>query len=221
MYRNLTALAVLILLTATCAPDQGPVADLLFQGGSVLDGSGSEVIVADLAVTGDRIVFLGDAQASEVQARDTLDVSGLLVTPGLVDMHSHAELDADYGRDGRAFLHQGITTVALGVDGGGGSDVAERLAGWDRAGIGVNALLYVGHNAARRAVMGMEDRAPSMDELDAMKAFVRKGMEEAEKDLDSLKTASSREWFANVAELVCCNRIIFTIVALKLAWGEA
>jgi N-acyl-D-amino-acid deacylase len=178
-------IAALVLVTTSCAGDQGAVADLLFEGGSVLDGSGSEAIVADLAVTGDRIVFLGDAEASNVEARDTLDVSGLLVTPGLVDMHSHAELDADYGRDGRAFLFQGVTTVVLGVDGGGGADVAQRLAGWDRTGIGVNALLFVGHNAARQAVMGMDDRAPSGEELDAMKAFVRRGMEEGAYGLSS------------------------------------
>jgi N-acyl-D-amino-acid deacylase len=185
VYRLWTLIAAAVFLTASCASDEGAVADLLLEGGSILDGSGSEAAVADLAVTGDRIVFLGDAGASGVRARDTLDVSGLLVTPGLVDMHSHAELDADYGRDGRAFLHQGITTVVLGVDGGGGSDVAERLAGWDRAGIGVNAVLFVGHNAARRAVMGMDDRAPSAAELDAMKAFVRKGMEEGAYGLSS------------------------------------
>jgi N-acyl-D-amino-acid deacylase len=176
---------VLSVLGAACAPDETTVADLLLVGGSVLDGTGSEQVVADLAVTGDRITFLGDAEASGFQARDTLDVSGLLVTPGLVDMHSHAELDADYGRDARAFLHQGVTTVVLGVDGGGGSEVAERLAGWGRTGVGVNALLFVGHNAARRAVMGMEDRAPSVEELDAMRAYVRKGMEEGAYGLSS------------------------------------
>lgn len=182
--RNALVAATLLASLASCSPGGG-TADVLLLGGSVLDGSGSDAVVQDVAVTGDRITFVGDATNSEVEASDTFDVSGLLVTPGLIDMHSHAELDADFGREGQAFLYQGVTSVVLGLDGGGGSDVADRLAGWTDAGIGVNGLLFVGHNAARRAVLGMENRAPTADELEAMRAFVRKGMDEGAQGLSS------------------------------------
>ncbi len=171
-------------LAAGCASGERE-ADLLFLGGTVVDGSGADSVHADVGVRGDRIVFVGDAAVEGIVAADTLDVSGLVVTPGFIDMHSHAELDTDHGRDARAFLFQGITTVALGVDGGGESDVAARMERWSRDGIGVNAFLYVGHNAARRAVMGMEARAPTADELERMKAYVRKGMEEGAYGLSS------------------------------------
>ena len=82
----------------SCGGD-GAVHDLLLLGGSVLDGSGAPAVVADVAVSGERISFVGDAAAAGVTASDTVDVSGLTVTPGLVDMHSHAELDSDHGRD--------------------------------------------------------------------------------------------------------------------------
>jgi N-acyl-D-aspartate/D-glutamate deacylase len=131
----------------------------------VLDGSGAAAVDADVAVAGDRITFVGDAAAAGLQARDTLDVSGMLVTPGFIDMHSHAELDQDYGRPGKAFLFQGITSVASEIDGGGDAGVAAHLAEWARNGIGVNAFLYVGRNAARREAMGMEARAPSPGEV--------------------------------------------------------
>ena len=177
---------ITVLLAAalpSCA-GAGP-ADVLFSGGQVLDGSGSEAVIADLAVTGDRISFLGEAGASGSEALDTVDVTGLLVTPGFVDMHSHAELDEEWGRDATAFLYQGITTVLLGVDGGGGLDIGDRLAAWARQGIGVNAATYVGHNAARRTVMGMDDRSPTEAELEAMRDFVRTGMEEGALGLSS------------------------------------
>ena len=151
----------------------------------MLDGTGNEAAPADVAVTGDRIVFVGDAAAAGVGALDTLGVNGLLVTPGFIDMHSHAELDADHGRDARAFLYQGITSVALGVDGSGSAEVAARLGGWEEDGIGVNAFLFVGHNSVRAWVMGMEDRAPTGDELDEMRALVRQGMEEGAYGLSS------------------------------------
>ncbi|RMH15874.1 MAG: D-aminoacylase, partial [Gemmatimonadetes bacterium] len=169
------ALAALFAgVAAGCAPRP---ADLLIAGGEVIDGSGADAVRADVAVADGRITFVGDAARARVRARDTIDASGLTVTPGFIDMHSHAELDEDYGRDARPFLFQGITTVVTGVDGFADDDVAGRLRRWAERGIGVNALTYVGHNSARRAVMGMADRAPTPEELDAMRAYVRRGME--------------------------------------------
>jgi N-acyl-D-amino-acid deacylase len=176
---------VLAALAAGCAPKPGSVADLILSGGSVMDGSGTDAVAADVVVTGDRIVFVGAAAAAGVQARDTLDVTGMLVTPGFIDMHSHAELDQDYGRAGKAFLFQGITSVASGIDGGGDGDVAAHLAAWAEMGIGLNSFLYVGHNAARREAMGMAARAPTPAEMEAMKAYVRKGMDEGAVGLSS------------------------------------
>lgn len=173
-----------LLALAGCAGNDAP-AGLLLAGGSVLDGGGGDATGADVAVTGDRIVFVGDAAEAGVEALDTLDVTGLLVTPGFIDMHSHAELETDHGRDARAFLYQGITSVALGVDGGGSAEVAARLSGWAEEGIGVNAFLFVGHNRVRRQVMGMEDRAPTGDELDVMRDLVRQGMDEGAYGLSS------------------------------------
>ena len=122
------ALAVLTPLFCACASGADSV-DILLLGGSVLDGSGSGPVIADVAVAGDRIWYVGDAAAAGVTAADTVHVRGLTVTPGFIDMHSHAELDADHGRDARAFLHQGITSVVLGVDGGGGSEDAGSCSG--------------------------------------------------------------------------------------------
>ena len=172
-----------IVLAAACGGDTR--ADLLLTGGSVLDGTGGEAVVADVAVAGDRIVFVGDAAEAGMTAADTVDVTGLVVTPGFIDMHSHAELNADHGRDARAFLHQGITSVALGLDGGGSAEVAAQLAAWEEDGIGVNAFLFVGHNSVRAWVMGMEDREPTGAELDEMRALVGQGMDEGAYGLSS------------------------------------
>ena len=169
--------ASVVVLAAACGTGDTP-ADLLLTGGSVLDGTGVEAVVADVAVVRDRIVFVGDAARNGVTAADTVDVTGLVVTPGFIDMHSHAELGAEHGRDARAFLFQGITSVALGMDGGGSAEVGAQLAAWEEDGIGVNAFLFVGHNSVRAWVMGMEDRAPTAEELDEMRALVRQGMEE-------------------------------------------
>lgn len=174
-----------LLLAATGCVSAEDTADVLFLGGHVLDGTGGDAQSSDVAVTGDRISFVGDASTAGVQARDTVLAAGLVITPGFIDMHSHAELGTDHGRDAKAFLYQGITSVALGLDGDGSSEVAATLADWTANGIGVNGMLWVGHNSARREVMGMEDRAPSAEELDAMRTFVRKGMDEGAYGLSS------------------------------------
>lgn len=176
--------SLLLGLLAACTPDR-PQADLLLVGGTVFDGSGADAVAADIAVTGDRIVFVGGANSTAPSATDTLDVTGLVVAPGFIDMHSHAELDSDHGRDARAFLYQGITAVALGMDGGGSPEVADRMGAWMSDGIGVNAFLFVGHNVVRSWVMGMEDREPSPGELDAMRDLVRQGMDEGAHGLSS------------------------------------
>jgi N-acyl-D-amino-acid deacylase len=159
--------------------------DLLLLRGRVLDGAGNPWVIRDIGITGDRIAFVGNARDRGTLGRDTLDVTGLLVTPGFWDMHSHAELEKPHGKTALPFLYQGITTVILGVDGGGSNEIDEVFAVYRRHGIAVNTLHYVGHNAARRAVMGMANRAPTPAELDAMRTYVRKGMEQGALGLSS------------------------------------
>jgi N-acyl-D-amino-acid deacylase len=200
------SIALIAASAAACAAAPQPVADVVLLNGSVIDGSGTGAMRADVAVTGDRITFVGDAGAAGIQARDTLDVSGLTVTPGFIDMHSHAELSEAYGRAGKAFLHQGITSVALGLDGGGSDRVAERLSAWARDGIGVNAWLFVGHNSARRAAMGMAARAPTAAELDSMKAYVRRAMDEGALGLSSGLFYLPGS-YAETEEVIALNRV--------------
>lgn len=166
--------AALALLPA-CGEDGGDY-DLVLRGGSVLDGSGSEAVVTDVGIRDGAIVAVGELDGAG--AGEVLDVTGLTVAPGFIDMHSHAELDEDWGRDGRPFLAQGITTVVMGVDGGGTHEIAARFERWRRSGLGVNALAYVGHGHLRGEVLGMDDRPPEPDELERMKAMVRQAMEE-------------------------------------------
>ena len=154
-----------------------PALDLLLVGGLVHDGSGEPPVRQDIGVVGERIGFVGDAAAAGLDADVVVDVGGLMVTPGFIDMHSHAELMEDYGRDALPFLHQGITTVAVGVDGAGTPDVAEGFAGLEGR-IGVNAFAYVGHGEVRRRVIGEDDRAPTRAELGEMQALVRRAMTE-------------------------------------------
>ncbi len=177
--------AVLLCIAAAlfgCSQEQADTpattVDTLLSGGRVFDGSGQPARIADVGISDDRIVFVGDANAAGVRSDKTVDVRGRWVAPGFIDAHSHAVLDREYGIDALPYLHQGITSVVLGLDGSGTPDIEDRVAQWRRTGIGVNGMLFVGHGAIRRRVLGMEDREPDAAEMEDMRALVRKGMDE-------------------------------------------
>ena len=182
------------------------VADVLLLGGRVIDGTGNPWVQADIAVSGDRISFVGHASSAGVAAHDTVDVTGLLVTPGFWDMHSHAEVEEHWGRGAEAYLYQGITTAVLGVDGFGPNNIAELFDGYRTNGIGLNVIRYVGHNSARRSVMGADDRAPSMSEIASMESYVREGMEAGAVGLSSglFYVPGS---YASTGEVIALNRV--------------
>ena len=179
-FARLSVSAAAVLLAAGCNGGGDPVltVDVLIEDGLVFDGSGASPVRSDVAIAGERIVFVGDASTIGVSAARTIDAQGRWVTPGFIDAHSHAELGEDYGRDALPYRRQGITTVVLGLDGGGTPDIAEVLSSWENEGIGVNGLMFVGHGAIRRRVMGMEDREPTGEDMRVMRGLVVKGMEE-------------------------------------------
>ena len=88
--RGIAAVTLALATSPQDAQAQGSIrADLLIRGGSVIDGTGAPARRADVAITGDRITFVGDARRERIEATRTIDASGLIVTPGLVDLHCH------------------------------------------------------------------------------------------------------------------------------------
>ncbi|MBV8205314.1 MAG: amidohydrolase family protein [Acidobacteria bacterium] len=172
-------LALLAFSTVCCAQDNR-AADVLFRHARLLDGTGNPWRYADVAVSGDRIVFIGDAAATPLRARETLDLHGRLVlAPGFIDLHTHtaAGLSSPEMKENLNYLLQGVTTVATGND-GSSPPIATTLEGWQTNGIGTNALLLVGFGTVRQRVLGMTNRDPSPEELRKEEDLVRQGMRE-------------------------------------------
>ena len=174
--------------------------------GRVLDGAGNPWVRQDVGIRGDRIAWIGLASRDKPSARDTVDIAGRYLAPGFIDMHSHADFDNARGRAAVPVITQGITTVVLGIDGGGSNNVRQELASYLSPGIAVNAVRYVGHGAARSAVMGPVARAPTPDELQRMRDYVRKGMEEGAIGL-STGLFYSPGTFAKTDEVVELNKV--------------
>jgi N-acyl-D-amino-acid deacylase len=154
--------------------------DLLLTGGQVIDGTGAPPRFADVGISGDRIVFLGNAAKRKIDAARTINARGLVVAPGFIDPHTHSGGDlADPKRNSNLnYLMQGVTTVIVGNDGDGTPHPLPTFARWEQLGIGTNAALLVGHGAVRREVLGNDDVQPTPEQLDKMKSLVRRAMDD-------------------------------------------
>ena len=147
--------------------------DLLVTGGTVVDGTGRAGAIADVAVKDGRIAAIGRIPRS--QAAQVIDASGLVVAPGFIDVHTHADGLVD--RPAAAnFVRMGVTTVVAGNCGSSALDVGAALNALRESPAAVNFATLIGHNTVRSAVMGSDNRAPKVAEIARMKALIWKGM---------------------------------------------
>lgn len=175
----LKLLALVAVVMAICgAQAQRSDYDIVFRNGRVLDGTGNPFVVADLAVRDGRIAAIG--KLGGVQARRTIDATGLYVVPGFIDMHSHggpANHDARLWNEHNR-VRQGITTAVHNPDGGFMWPIADHIAQYTRDGLGVNVVMTVGHNKIRQLAMGNAQRAAAAQEIERMTQLLRQGLGE-------------------------------------------
>lgn len=182
-------LAALSLVAAGATAQSGRSFDVIIADGQVLDGSGNPAFRADVGISGDRITAVGDL--SRARAHRRIDASRKIVTPGFIDLHSHAfaptgtdkAYSAEKGDPARLaapnLVSQGVTTVVINQDGRSPPSIREQRAWLERADIGLNTLLMVGHGSVRGQVMGEDFRRTARpDEIAKMRTLVRDAMKE-------------------------------------------
>jgi len=152
-----------------------PTYDFVLRNGRVVDGSGNPGFHADVGVKGGRIAAIGRGLG---KGPEEFDVTGSIVAPGFIDVHTHAE-DVDDHPLAENFLRMGVTTVVMGNCGASALNIAEYFAHVEATTISPNIATLVGLGTVRRAAMGGSyDRVPTADELDRMRTVVRRGMDE-------------------------------------------
>lgn len=170
-FASIAALGTAFLISSPTT--QPRTFDILITGGTIVDGSGAGGRRADLAIKDGRIASIG--RLSAVTATETIDARGLVVAPGFIDVHTHA--DGIARTPGAAnFARMGVTTVVAGNCGSSALDVGGALTEIKQTGTAINFATLIGHNTVRRAVMGNANREPTVAELARMKSFVWKGM---------------------------------------------
>ena len=173
--RILTAIAVGVLAPHTthaqpATPDTGTT--LLLRGGLVVDGTGAPARRADILLRGTRITHVGVKLAPPRGAR-VLEVSGLIVSPGFIDPHAHISGIAQAPM-AENFLRQGVTTIVNSLH---SLDQPYPLGAFlDTLRVAPNTLWTAGHTWLRKRIMGTGNRAPTKVELDTMRAYVGRAM---------------------------------------------
>lgn len=167
-------------LDSTAGPAPSGVYDWWIAGGTVVDGTGAPGRPADVLVRDGRIAYVGpldEGAADAIEATHRFDASGLVVTPGFIDAHAHADPVEDPALDN--FLAMGVTTIVLGQDGGSprAEDMAAHLDAVDAAHPGVNVAYLLGHATIRREA-GVEYGQPDREGLVRMAGLVTAGLRE-------------------------------------------
>ena len=181
----------LTVLFSACAPEPASNTEpfsIVLAGGTVYSGADKEPLVADVGISGERITAIGDLSGREAELR--LDVSGLAVAPGFVDIHSHAVRDdPDDGifrwPDAENLIRQGVTTVVGGPDGDSPLPISDTLTAIEANPAAVNFATFVGHGSIRGLIVGEEDRPATEEELQSMRGEVAKAMQDGAFGLSS------------------------------------
>lgn len=174
--------------------------DILLRGGTVYDGLGNPGGCADVAITDDRIVAIGELEGW--QGAQEVSVEGLCVAPAFIDIHTHADFSLNHHPEQISVLYQGVGTQVGGNCGLtiGLIDDSKRFlqeqrwlkphgvaVNWrsmreylqilDELGLGTNYVPLCGHGTLRKKVMGFDKHPPTESELRAMQEETRQCME--------------------------------------------
>ena len=185
--RNATILVWSLLLSACGGSTPGADAsinggieasgyDILFTGGRVVDGPGNDAFIGDVAVRGDRIVAVSSEPLEQDDVRLVVDISGRVIAPGFIDNHAHVQTEMHEHPLAENFIRQGITSLIASLHSGDQPWPLEEYA--SSLSVAPNVAFFAGHNWTRTQVLGMENRAPDSDELQAMRDLVEQSMQQ-------------------------------------------
>ena len=148
--------------------------DIVLNNGTVVDGLGNPRFEASIGIKDDRIVAI--SESALLDAEVVVDASGLIVSPGFIDNHAHVQTTIHEHPLAENFTRQGITTLIAGLHSGDQPWPLDEYA--SSLDVAPNVGFFAGHTWTRKQVLGLENRAPDHDELQAMRDYVEESMKQ-------------------------------------------
>jgi len=139
----------------------------------IFDGLGSQPYEGSIAIL-DNQIYLRDISAHDT-AKKIIDEEGMAIAPGFIDIHAHLE-PIEVFPQAESAIRMGCTTALGGPDGSSPINLKKFLNTLKETGTGINVAYLIGHNSVRSEVMGLENRAPTSDELSEMNTLIDRGM---------------------------------------------
>ena len=170
----LLAACVVVAAAVALAGQARPVYDLIIRGGRVVDGTGSPWVRADVAIAGDTIAAV--AYRIDAPAARVIDAAGMVVSPGFIDIHTHARRGIFDVPTADNYTRQGVTTIYEGQDGSSPLPIKAFLDRVAATRISPNFGTFVGQGSVREQVIGDVDRKATPAEIGRMCELVRQGM---------------------------------------------
>lgn len=177
--KNLKLLFSFILVSCLISCKDKISADILIQNGTVYNGMDTNSQNVSIAIKEDKIIYVGDVNTVSINAKKTINASGLIVSPGFIDPHTHADRDLKDPEKAHntPFLFQGVTTVVIGNDGDSFYPTKDYQKIYAEQGIGTNVAQLVGHHEILEAVIGKSDIKPTQAQLTKMQELMQKEMD--------------------------------------------
>jgi N-acyl-D-amino-acid deacylase len=152
--------------------------DVVVANGKIIDGTGNSWYYGDVAIKDGKIVYVGKMNNVNVTATRVINAKGLIVAPGFIDVHAHIESGIFENPTADNYIYDGVTTVITGNCGGSADDLKKFFWRIDSMKTSINIASLVGHNTARRQVMGLDDRLATAEEQKKMEEFVALAMKD-------------------------------------------
>ncbi len=170
--KKLLFISICSLLLGACSESRF---DIIIKNAQVIDGSGEASFVGDVGINADTIAAVGNL--SKAVAEIEIDASGLVLSPGFIDTHSHHDWGMFDKRDLLALTSQGVTTMIVGQDGGSQFPLTRLMSKLDSAPVAINVGSYTGHNTLRRIVLGEKyQREATKEEEGQMKEMLERDL---------------------------------------------
>ena len=178
MKRRIVWLCLLVFCSVALERSSASQANsIAILGGTLIDGTGAPRRMADVRIVGDQIREVG--KLKPLAGERVIDAKGMIVAPGFIDVHNHSERGFASDPNAKSQILQGITTLAVGPDGGSPFPISDYLAWMEKQRPAVNVMAFVGHATVRQRVMGDDfKRAATASEIAKMAELVEQAMRE-------------------------------------------